>query len=131
MKNLLAAFIVGALALLGACSQEASAPAAIESRATEDATHLIIRFNVAEDRLDDFLGVMTNINDLMAGEAGFIAATVYRNVDDPLTFTLVEAWETRGHHEEHFQRIDASGDWADIVAMLTRYPAMSYNRTLS
>ena len=130
MKLFLAAFFACALASLGACSQETSAPTAIDNRMTEESTILIIRFNVAEDRLDDFLGVMTNINGLMAGEDGFINAVVYRNNDDPLAFTLVESWETRGHHEKHFQHIDASGDWADIVAMLKTYPAMSYNQTL-
>lgn len=130
MRNLLLAVFAGALMTLGACSNETTTPAAVAGPATQDAIQLIIRFNVAEDSLDDFLGIMTDINSLMAGEEGFIDAVVYRNVDDPLAFTLVEAWATRGHHEEHFQRIDASGDWAEIVAMLTSYPAMSYNQTL-
>lgn len=130
MKNLMAALCVGAFAFLGACAQETTAQTASDERIMDGATHLIIRFNVAEDRRDDFLGVMTNLNTSMAGEAGFIDAVVYRNDDNPLIFTLVEGWETRAHHEAHFQRINASGDWADVVAMLTNYPSMSYNETL-
>lgn len=130
MKSLLLAVFAGVLMTLGACSNETTTLAAVAGPETEDAIHLIIRFNVAEDSLDDFLAIMKDINGLLAGEEGFINAVVYRNADDPLAFTLVEAWATRHHHEEHFQRIDASGDWAEIVAMLTNYPAMSYNETL-
>ncbi|GJL93229.1 putative quinol monooxygenase [Hyphococcus sp.] len=93
----------------------------------ETATHLIIEFHAAQDRLDDFLPIMTGINESMAGEEGFISAVVYRNVDDPLTFTLIEQWESRALHGAHYDRIVESGDWSNILAMLTQNPQMSYN----
>ena len=94
------------------------------------ATHLIIDFHVAQDRLNDFLPIMAGINEGMAGEEGFVSADVYRNVDDPLNFTLVELWESRALHGAHYDRIVASGDWANILAMLTQEPRMSYNDKL-
>ncbi len=130
MEKLLAAFLASALVSLSACAQETPAPGAGGNRSVENATHLITRFQVAEENLDAFLDLMTNINAAMASEEGFIAAEVYRNSDDPLAFTLIEGWETRALHDEHFQRIYASGDWAALVAMLTKYPEMSYNTAL-
>ena len=94
------------------------------------ATHLIIIFHVAGDRLEDFLPIMTGINDGMAGEEGFENAVVYRDADDPLTFTLIEKWESRDLHRAHYDRIVESGDWANILAMLTETPVLRYNDKL-
>ncbi len=93
-------------------------------------THLVILFNVKSDRLSDFLPIMEGVNSAMASEEGFIAARVYRDVDDPLSFTLVEEWASRADHERHFDAINQSGDWANILGMLTRSPDMSYNDVL-
>lgn len=99
--------------------------------ATRDAgVHLIIRFQVDEDRLVSFMDIMTNIDELMAEEEGFIDATVYRDNDDQLSFTLVEKWRTRDLHRKHYDAIVASGDWAGILDMLTAEPEMSYNAEL-
>lgn len=93
-------------------------------------TYLMIRFNVAEDHLRDFLDIMTDVNGLMADEEGFISAQVYRNADDPLSFTLIEQWQSRALHEKHYDAIVAAGDWANILAMLSAEPEMSYNAQL-
>lgn len=93
------------------------------------AIHLLIRFEVKEDRLDDFTPIMQNIERDMASEAGFESATVYRDVDDPRVFTLVEIWSSRKRHEEHFDRIVATGDWANILTMLQKDPVMGYADT--
>lgn len=89
-------------------------------------TYLIIEFHVAEERLEDFLPIMTGINAGMAGEEGFIDAVVYRDNDDPLTFTLIEKWQTRAFHRAHYDRIVELGDWADILTMLTETPVLRY-----
>ncbi len=93
-------------------------------------SHLIIRFSVKSDRLDDFLPIMEDVSSSMASEDGFIAARVYRNVDDPLSFTLIEEWASRAAHQHHFDVINQSGDWGNILGMLTRDPDMSYNDVL-
>lgn len=115
-----------------------SSPAVVaeESAQTKDMTtqeslaYLIIRFDVDETRLPEFLDIMTNINELMASEEGFLSASVYRDADDPLSYTLIEAWATRALHREHFDRIVENGDWENILGMLTAEPEMSYNDML-
>ena len=120
---------VGIVFLATACgAQTAGGSTTAQSEAA--VTHLIIDFHVAQDRLNDFLPIMTGINDGMAGEEGFVSAVAYRNVDDPLNFTLVEQWESRALHGAHYDRIVESGDWANILAMLTQEPRMSYNDKL-
>ncbi|PQA86488.1 putative quinol monooxygenase [Hyphococcus luteus] len=98
--------------------------------APTDAAHLIIVFHVSEDRLGDFLPIMTGVNEDMAGEEGFMNAVVYRDADDPLTFTLIEQWESRALHEAHYERIVEAGGWANILAMLTQAPVLRYNDKL-
>lgn len=122
---LLAALMLSAPVLLGAA--HAGEKAADKK---EDSVHLIIRFDVDEARLGDFMEIMTNINVLMATEEGFIDAVVYRNHDDPLSFMLVEKWRTRELHQKHFDAIVESGDWPGILDMLTKDPDMSYNLRL-
>ena len=95
-----------------------------------ETTHLIIIFLVAEGHLEDFLPIMTGINEGMSGEEGFENAVVYRDADDPLTFTLIERWESRAFHRAHYDRIVESGDWANILAMLTETPVLRYNEKL-
>lgn len=115
-----------------------SSPAVVaeESAQTKDMTtqespaYLIIRFDADETRLPEFLDIMTNINELMASEEGFLSASVYRDADDSLSFTLIEAWATRALHREHFDRIVENGDWENILGMLTAEPEMSYNDML-
>ncbi|MEO1243693.1 MAG: antibiotic biosynthesis monooxygenase family protein [Pseudomonadota bacterium] len=93
-------------------------------------TYLMIKFSVSEGRLPDFLSIMTDINTLMASEEGFISAQVYRNADHPLSFTLIEKWQSRTLHKKHYDAIVAAGDWANILAMLSAEPEMSYNAQL-
>ncbi len=95
--------------LLASCSR--SGAEAVDG----EETYLIIVFHVANDRLDDFLPIMTGINEGMAGEEGFESAVVYRNADDPRLFTLIEKWESRELHRDHYDRIVESGDWANIL----------------
>ncbi len=130
MKNLLLTILAGAFLTSAACSGEADTPVKTIGENEATATHLIIRFSVSEENLDAFLDIMTNINSLMASEEGFISAQVYRSNNDPLAFTLIEAWKTQAAHETHFEHINTSGDWAGILAMLTKEPEMSYNTQL-
>lgn len=107
-----------------------NASQAEEAAMAEAPVFLMIRFNVAEPSVPEFLEIMTNINDLMASEEGFMSATVYRDNDDPLSFTLIETWKTRALHREHYDRIVENGDWENILGMLTAEPDMSYNGIL-
>ena len=130
MKSILLGMLAAiALAITPAAFAEDGASA--ENMTGDEApVFLIIRFNVDEVRLPEFLDIMTNINTLMASEEGFVSAMVYRGKDDPLSFTLVEGWRTRDLHREHYDRIVENGDWGNILDMLTAEPDMSYNDLL-
>lgn len=93
---------------------------------TENPVYLIIRFKVAQDSLTEFSQIMVNVDSNMETETGFIAAKVYQNQDDPLAFTLLERWQSRTHHQHHFDSIVASGDWQSILTLLQDSPEMSY-----
>ncbi len=125
-------FIHAASCLLVLFIASCNAPPAISEDVMEKSSsaHLIIRFNVKSDRLGDFLPIMEGVSSDMASENGFVAARVYRDVDDPLSFTLIEEWASRDDHQEHFKAINGSGDWDNILGMLTRDPDMSYNDIL-
>ena len=103
-------------------------PVASGQRAAGDdaETHLIIRFEAKQDELAAFASILSNVERDMATEAGFVSAVVYRNADDPRVFTLVEVWQSRADHEAHFERIVASGAWANILAMQRTDPVMGY-----
>ena len=119
------------LVLTGAgCAPRATANNSPPAQAQDASAHLIIRFDVKQDRLADFLPIMEGVGAAMTSEEGFIAARVYRNSDNPLSFTLVEEWESRALHQRHFEAINQSGAWADILDMLSREPDMSYNDVL-
>jgi quinol monooxygenase YgiN len=126
MKRSIALTVAALLSLAFAVSIRNEAGAA----PADGATHLIIVFHVAEDRLQDFLPIMTGINEGMASEEGFQSAVVYRDADNPLSFTLIETWESRALHEAHYDRIVASGDWENIKGMLTETPVLRYNEKL-
>ena len=89
-------------------------------------THLIIRFEARQENLAEFSAIMDGVETGMQQEPGFVSATVYQHADDPTVFTLLELWETRALHEEHYDRIVASGDWAHIKSLLRSEPQMGY-----
>ena len=101
-----------------------------EAAKAEDGVQLIIRFHSKREHLSEFTDIMRGVETAMRKEKGFVSAIVYQDYDDPRAFTLIEEWGSRQLHEEHFERIVESGDWAHILGLLTTEPVMSYNRTL-
>lgn len=130
MKSILLGMLAGVAIAMTPAAIAGDGAQAENTAGDENTAFLIIRFNVDEARLPEFLDIMTNINTLMASEEGFVSAMVYRGKDDPLSFTLIEAWRTRDLHREHYDRIVENGDWANILDMLTAEPDMSYNDLL-
>lgn len=92
----------------------------------ETETHLIIRFEAEPAKLAEFSAIMMSVEDDMQTEPGFVSALVYQNADDPSVFTLIEKWESRKAHEDHFDRIVASGAWEHILGLLRRDPQLGY-----
>ena len=121
MRALKLCFVV-ALAL-SLVFQMAAGQRAMNADAT---THLLIRFEAKQEHLAEFAAIMRTVERDMAAEPGFESAVVYQDSDDPRVFMLVEVWQSRRSHEAHFERIVASGDWANILAMLRSDPVMGY-----
>lgn len=107
---------------LSACTAEPSAP--------DDSVTLIIRFEASEQGVQEFAQIMDGVSDAMASEAGFVSAKVFRDVEAPNVFVLEEVWTTQELHQEHFIRINQSGDWAHIKSLLNKEPEMGYYRPM-
>ncbi len=124
---MLKSICAAALALvLVAC---AGVPAAADATApSEDAVTLIINFEASEAGLAEFSAIMDGVEGAMQTETGFVSAKVYRNVETPNKFVLVEVWETQALHEAHYAHINETGDWAHIKSLLTGDPVMGYYR---
>ena len=88
--------------------------------------YLIIRFEANTDNLAEFAAIMEGVESAMQEEPGFLSATVYQEADDETVFTLIELWQTRALHEEHYDRIVESGDWGHIKSLLRSEPQMGY-----
>ena len=116
VKKLFVVFLVLVTVASGAHSQQPS----------EDGITLIIRFDATDDGLPELERILEGVSDAMASEPGFVSATVYRDIDQPNVFVLTEIWQTKEHHLEHFERINASGDWAKIKGLLVTDPQMGY-----
>ena len=93
-------------------------------------TYLVIRFEADDAKLDEFSAIMRSVDTDMQTEPGFVSATVYQDIDDPRVFTLVELWESRKSHEEHFEKIVESGAWEHILSLLRKKPKMGYTERL-
>jgi len=92
----------------------------------DGAVTLIINFEPSDAGLAEFSAIMDGVEGAMQTEAGFVSARVYRNVDTPNKFVLVEVWETKALHAAHYDHINEAGDWAHIKSLLTGEPLMGY-----
>lgn len=119
---------VATLALIAffATASQASEPSAVAQRDAEADVQLIIRFEAAHASLVEFTSIMNGVEKGMQGEPGFRSALIFQNVDDPCVLTLVEHWQSRKSHEDHFDRIVASGAWAHILSLLRKEPDLGY-----
>ncbi|WFL76309.1 antibiotic biosynthesis monooxygenase [Altererythrobacter arenosus] len=110
------------LIALSACTAEPSAP--------DEAVTLIIRFEASEQGVEEFAQIMDGVSDAMAAEPGFVSAKVFRDIDEPNVFVLEEVWATKELHQDHFTRINQSGDWSHINSLLIEKPEMGYFRSM-
>jgi len=95
---------------------------------TNESVTLIINFEASDEGLAEFSGIMDGVSSAMLTEPGFVSAKVYRNAETPNRFVLVEVWASQALHQEHFDRINQSGDWAHINSLLSSTPVMGYYR---
>ena len=94
--------------------------------AHEALTYLKIEFHVQHESRNELMAIMSELNKNMSSEAGFVKAYVYIDDDDVNHITLIETWQTRALHEQHYQTIVSNGSWASILSMLSDTPDMAY-----
>lgn len=91
---------------------------------------LVIRFEATVEGEFELRRILETVSQAMSNEPGFVRASVYQDVDKSGAFLLTEVWESRALHEAHFHRINESGDWDRIRALLLLEPRLSYHRPL-
>lgn len=95
--------------------------------ASSKSVFLKIEFMVEDKSRPEFMEIMQGLNSGMRGEKGFVHASVYVDLENTNKITLIEEWQTRALHEEHYDRIVADGSWSSILRMLAENPHMSYS----
>ena len=97
---------------------------------SQEPTFLKIEFTVKSAHRSAFMDIMQGLNSGMQSEKGFLNAEVYVDQDNQDHITLIEKWETRDLHKQHYDHIVANGSWAGILEMLTGDPAMTYHNAI-
>jgi len=98
----------------------------LASEPSDQPVTLIIDFVATDVGLAEFDEIMLGVPEGMRAEPGFISATIYRDIDKTNSYVLTELWASRALHQEHFDRIVASGDWEHINSLLKSAPKMRY-----
>ena len=92
---------------------------------------LVINFHVKPEHLDTLIGILEGAKrDLPGNGEGCSAVRVLQDVHDPLRFKLMETWDSVECHQVHFEAINASGDWPNIVAMMQTEPKREYYKDI-
>jgi quinol monooxygenase YgiN len=88
--------------------------------------NLIISFKVKEEKLQSFKDVMQDVKINLPKVAGCKAVQILNHQDDPLAFTLVEAWDSREIHGAHVKNLIDNGQWEAIAGHLNEPPVSGY-----
>ncbi len=91
---------------------------------------LKIEFHIKEAHLAPFMEIMASVDRDMQSEPGFMGAWVMVHADDKHRITLLEAWESRALHKQHYEAIVANGAWQHILSMQASAPQMGYYTAL-
>jgi quinol monooxygenase YgiN len=108
------------------CSLLVACASPLATGPLEPPVTLIINFEATDAGLAEFDEIMLGVPEGMRAEPGFISAKIYRNIESPSSYVLTEVWASQTLHEEHFDRIVASGDWEHINSLLKSAPKMGY-----
>ena len=92
-------------------------------------TILVINFHVRDEHYDTLVGILEGAKrDLPGNGEGCSAVRVLQDVHDKNRFKLMETWDSVETHQVHFEAINASGDWPNIVKMMQVEPQREYYR---
>ena len=88
--------------------------------------NLVVSFSVKQANLHAFKDLLGNIKVNLPKVPGCQSVQILGNLEDPLAFTLVEAWDSKETHGAHVEELVSSGQWESIVAHLAAEPVSAY-----
>ena len=88
--------------------------------------NLVINFNVKEENLPAFKDLLGDIKVNLPTVPGCQSVQILSHLEDPLAFTLVEAWDSKEIHGAHVEKLVSSGQWESIAAHLAAAPVSAY-----
>lgn len=92
--------------------------------------NLVINFSVKQENLHAFKDLLGNIKVSLPTVPGCQSVRILGHLEDPLAFTLVEAWDSKEAHGDYLEKLASSGQWASIAANLAAPPVSAYYREL-
>lgn len=92
--------------------------------------NVLITFHVREDKRASFTDLLQTVKVSLPTVPGCQAVRVYNDLGDPLSFILVETWDSAQAHTRHLQSLQASGQWASVTRQLVRAPVSTYCREI-
>jgi quinol monooxygenase YgiN len=88
--------------------------------------NMVISFSVKQESLNDFRAIMNDVKVNLPKVEGCHNVKILNDLENPLAFTLVEAWESKERHGAHVQGLVDSGAWNSIAAHLAAAPVSAY-----
>ncbi len=92
--------------------------------------NLVVNFSVKQENLPAFKDLLGNIKVNLPKVPGCQSVRILGHLEDPLAFTLMEAWDSKEAHGAHLEKLVSSGQWASIAAHLAAAPVSAYYREL-
>ncbi|WP_019962461.1 putative quinol monooxygenase [Woodsholea maritima] len=87
---------------------------------------VLVNFTVKAEALETFSALMDQTQIHLPQVEGCEGVRIFRHRETPPHFTLVEDWQSEAQHKAHIESLIASGQWADINAMLDAAPTTHY-----
>lgn len=95
-----------------------------------DPINVIITFEARPERASAFAELMHQVKQSLPSADGCRGVRLFGHGDNACAFTLVESWESRGHHQAHIAGAGAgavaSGAWDAMAAELACEPVSCY-----
>jgi len=90
-------------------------------------TQFLITFAVKPDRIPDFAAMLATVKTDLPNVDGCQSVRIFQHDTDAQDcFTLLETWDDKSLHQAHVARLQESGDWDTIEAMLATPPNGHY-----
>jgi quinol monooxygenase YgiN len=92
--------------------------------------NVIITFEAKPERASAFAELMNQVKQSLPSADGCRGVRLFGRSDNDCVFTLVESWESQGHHQAHIAGAVASGAWDALAGELVGAPVSCYCREL-